>query len=452
MENQHIEFKQAWRDEYIKTLVGFANAGGGTLIVGKNDNGVAVGIDNAKELLEILPNKIMQRIGIFPDVNLISENNLNLLEISVSSFRVPISLNGKYYVRKGSTTQELTDKDLNRFLLSRNNETWENMIEENATFDDINNETIEKFKRLAKNHIKGVESENTETILKKLRLTDSKNRLKRAAILLFGKDPQQFFLSSYFKIGKFNSPVDLISDNVVEGNLFQQLEDVMDLLQTKYLMRRVTGYENWQRKEALDYPENALREAIINALIHKDYSGSHTQMKIFPDSIWLWNSGGLLEGLTVQKLKTVHESVLRNELICNTFYKSGFIEAWGRGTLNIVNECVAYGLPEPTYNTNEYSFEISFYPAKTVINEIDYNLNERQLIALDYVQKNGAITNKIYQNICNITKPTATRDLKELTDKNILIKIGSRGQGTEYRFPENIIGSQLAHNWLTIGS
>jgi len=157
LENQNIEFKESWRDEYTKTLVAFANAKGGKMIIGKDDDGKALGINNAKDLLEILHNKVAQRIGIFPDVNLVVENNQDLIEINVLHYKVPISLNGKYYIRKGSTTQELTDKDLNRFLMERNNESWENIVEEDAGLDKIDIDTIERFKRLAKDNIKGLD-------------------------------------------------------------------------------------------------------------------------------------------------------------------------------------------------------------------------------------------------------------------------------------------------------
>ncbi len=439
IEDQHIEFKESWHDEYMKTLSAFANSDGGSLFIGVNDSGKSVGIENINYLLENLPNKIIQKLNIYADVNLVERQSVAVIEIKVNKYDSPVSFNGKYYLRKGSTTQELADKELHRFLLEKNKQTWESVIEENATLNDLDFETIERFKRLAKDNIKGIESESPEMVLRKLRLIDENKKLKRAAILLFGKEPRNFFISAYFKIGKFASLTEIITDNVVEGNLFQQLDDVVDLLRTKYLMRKVTGYENWQRKEELEYPDIAIREAVINALIHKDYTGSHIQMKIFPDSIWLWNSGGLMEGLTIDMLKTNHESVLRNELICNTFYKAGFIESWGRGTIKMIDACKSFGIPEPTFKATEHNFTIQFTKDKFTEEFIkSLNLNERQIKIINYLKMNKQTTSLEYANMYSISRSTATRELNHLVETKILVIIGEN-KNTQYQLNTNIV-------------
>jgi len=432
-ENQNTEFKETWRDDYMKTLAAFANTDGGVMVIGKDDDGNVKGILNSPELLEILPNKIVQKLNIHPLVKYIETDGLATIEIVVEAYNYAVSYNGKYYIRTGSTTQELADRELQRFLLARNKQTWESCVVDEATLEDIDFETVERFKRLSKSQIKGIEQETPEMILRKLRLIDKDNKLKRAAILLFGKSPQDFFLSSYFKIGKFSSLTEIITDNIIEGNLFQQLDEILDLLESKYLIKKVIGYENWQRKEELEFPEIALREAVINALIHKDYSGSHTQMKIFQDSIWIWNAGGLLEGLTVDLLRTNHESILRNELICNTFYKAGFIEAWGRGTIKIINACKDAGLPEPEFSVRQFSFEVVFKTAKFTSEYINsLNLNERQTKIVNYLFENEFITNSICQNINGVNRTMANRDINILIEKGVIKSSNKKGLGANY--------------------
>jgi ATP-dependent DNA helicase RecG len=433
IEDQHTEFKESWNDDYMRTLAAFANSEGGTLIVGKNDKGDIIGIDNSKYLLENLPNKINQKLGIYPNVKIVDWNGLKQIEIHVSSYNAPISFKGKYYIRRGSTTQELTDKELNRFLLEKSNIPWESLTEDNATFNDIDEPTVQKFKSLAKNRVPRIENEDTKTVLRKLHLLGENGKLKRAAILLFGKDIRHHFMSAYFKIGKFQSESDFITDDEIEGNLFQQLEKVLEILRSKYIRLIVKGYKDWKRVEEFEYPENALREAVINSLIHKDYSGSHIQMKVFDNKIVLWNPGKLMDGLTLQDLKTSHQSILRNELICNAFYKADYIEAWGRGTTMIVESCKEAGLPEPEYVENSGGFRTIFFKDKSGT-ELHKKLSfeERQLLVLKYLKENRAISRARYMDICNISKRTAIRDLNNLESIGIVKKYG-KSKNIEYR-------------------
>ena len=433
IETQNTEFKEIWKDDYMRTLSAFANTEGGTLIIGKNNTGEIVGIDNAEYLLENLPNKIDQKLGIYPNVRITETDGKKQVEIHVNSYDVSISFKGKYYIRRGSTTQELTDKELNRFLLKKSKTSWESLPEDNATYEEIDETTVLKFKNLAKKRVPGIENEDTETILKKLHLLNVDGKLKRAAVLLFGKDVRKYFMSAYFKIGKFQTETMLVIDDEIEGNLFQQLEKVLGILRSKYIRLIVKEYKDWRRIEEFEYPENALREAVINVLIHKDYSGSHIQMKVFDEKIILWNPGKLLDGITLPELKTSHQSILRNELICNAFYKAEFIEAWGRGTTMIVDLCKEAGLPEPEYVENSGGIRIVFYKDRFNPSELKhYNLNDRQLKTIDLIKRNKKITSAEFEKIFSVSRSTANRNLKQLVDFGLLVIIGE-GKGVVFQ-------------------
>lgn len=116
-ENQNIEWKESWRDEYLKWICGFANAEGGTLIIGKNDKGKVVGIQNAKKLMKDIPNKTRDILGIIVDVNLVAENESEYIEILVENYPYPVNYKGQYHYRSGSTKQELKGVALDKFLL-----------------------------------------------------------------------------------------------------------------------------------------------------------------------------------------------------------------------------------------------------------------------------------------------------------------------------------------------
>ena len=203
-EHQNIEFKSSWHDDYLKWICGFANAQGGRIYIGKDDTGKTVGVEDFKILMDEIPNKIKNNLGITAEVNLLQEDDKHLIEIMVQPYSVPISLRGRYYYRSGSVKQELTGAALNEFLLKRAGHTWDDVVEDDATFDDIDEATIKKYLRKADEagRLPDVDGLSTPELLEKLRLTKN-GKLKRAAIILFGKDPRRFYPSTFVKIGKF---------------------------------------------------------------------------------------------------------------------------------------------------------------------------------------------------------------------------------------------------------
>lgn len=348
IETQNIEWKKSWHDEYLKWICGFANAQGGRIYIGKDDSGKTVGLLNAKKLLEDLPNKIRDHLGLMPDINLINEEGKTYLEIIVEPSTVPISLRGSYYWRSGSVKQELKGHALTDFLLKKMGLTWDRVVEEKATMDDINEEAVERFKVDAAlaGRLPDLSRLSVEEVLKKLRLLTKKG-LTNAALVLFGKDPGEFFPNLFVKIGRFGeSVVDLRFQEVCEGNLMQLLVDVVEMLEKKFLIKPVR-FEGIRRIEELEYPVAALRELLLNALVHRNYFGSMTQIKVFNDRLSFWNSGQLPEELTVDKLFQVHESIPRNPLIAEVCYKAGYIDSWGRGFEKIVDACRQSGMPDP---------------------------------------------------------------------------------------------------------
>ncbi|NLJ20253.1 MAG: winged helix-turn-helix transcriptional regulator [Bacteroidales bacterium] len=346
-EQQNIEFKSQWTDNILKTVCAFANTNGGTIYIGIDDNGNPVELKNIKKLMEDIPNKIKNTIGIVPKVNLVERGGKQLIEVNIESYKYPVSYKGAFYKRSGSTNTELAGTELTQFLLQKSGLVWDQSVEPMATLDDINLDTLDHFKRLSQKRLSSISTEDDpELLLEKLNLLRN-GKLKRAAILLFGKNPRKFFITSYLQIGRFISESEVISSDIIDGNLFEQVEKALEILRIKYLQNRFY-YEGIVRKEDLEIPEAVLREAIINALIHRDYMiPAQTQLRVYDDKIWLWNAGKLPEGISIEQLKKPHASYLRNPLLADIFYKAGYIESWGRGTLNIIDYCTSANLPEP---------------------------------------------------------------------------------------------------------
>ena len=426
METQNIEFKPTWRDEYLKVICAFANADGGKLIIGVDDNGNLEGVRNSKKLLEDIPNKIRNKLGIIPSVEVQQKGGKDIIGISVNSASVPISCDGKYYLRSGTTNLELEGNELTNFLMRRVGKTWDEFIEERASLDDINAETIESFKKSAEDRIPSIVNEKDHrVILDKLNLLDG-SKLKRAAILLFGKGTQKFYPSAYLKIGKFLTEADLQTSDVVEGNLFEQLESALEILRTKYLKSEIR-FEGIHRREILEYPHEALREGIINALIHRDYLGTSTiQIRVYNDRLVMMNEGKFPPEVPVEKLKTEHLSKPRNVLLAGAFYKAGFIESWGRGTIKIVEKCLEQGLPEPDFKEEFGVVTVQFYRDRWNDENLrKLGLNERQIKAVMYVKEKGRITNKEYQEIAGVSNKTAYLELSDAVEKGVFVLEGS---------------------------
>jgi len=255
---------------------------------------------------------------------------------------------------------ELTGNSLNDFLMRKFGRTWDNVIEKFFKLDEIDLSAIENFKKLAIDRIPSIAFETDSVILlQKLNLMKDKH-FKRAAILLFGKNPQKYFLQAHVKIGRFASDADIVTSDIVEGNLFQQVEQTLNILKTKYLLSPIS-YEGIHRREKLEYPYPALREALLNAIIHRNYyTTSAVQVRVYDDTLLIMNEGTLPDEITVEDLKHEHLSKPRNTLLADVFYKSGYIESWGRGTLKIINECVNENLPEPVFESRGYLFSVTF--------------------------------------------------------------------------------------------
>lgn len=187
-ESQNIEYKQSWHEDYLKWICGFANAQGGIIFIGKDDNGNILGIENYKRLMDDIPNKVRNVMGITIEVNLHKVNKRYFIEIVTPPYTVPVSLRGRYYYRSGSTKQELTGSSLNEFLLKKLGKTWDDVIEPRATFNDIDENTFSAFLKMSedKGRLPDVIGLTIQQIFEKLLLTEN-GQLKRAALVLFGK-------------------------------------------------------------------------------------------------------------------------------------------------------------------------------------------------------------------------------------------------------------------------
>jgi ATP-dependent DNA helicase RecG len=437
------------------------------LYIGKDDNGKAVGLADVKKLLEDLPNKIRQSLGIVADVNLLQENGLDYIGISVPSYPNAISYRGKYYLRSGATNQELTGYSLDALLLGKYGRTYDSMPLPNLKMKDFWHDAFDLFrqkaiasKRLTKEDL----DVSDEELLNSLQLKEN-DFLTLASALAFHQTPQRHCLGAYIKIGYFADDAEILYQDELTGAMIGMADKVVETIFTKYFIGLIR-YEGIQRIDDYPMPRAALREAILNAIVHRDYStGNSIQIRVYDDKVIIANDCRLPEGTTISDLTNTHKSVAINPLLAGTFFRSGQIEAWGRGIERIIKLCVADKLPEPEFFVTIRSFTITFHtrnnkpasadednvpinednvlinvpineddvPINVLVNEdnvpINVPVNETEKQVLELIKNNNAITYDDIAIFLNKNRKTAQRILRSLKRKGVIVRDGANKNG-----------------------
>lgn len=226
-ENQNVEHKRIWKDEYLKWVSGFANAHGGKIYIGIDDDMTVVGVDKLHQQLEDIPNKIINNTGVFSETNHLEMGGKDVIEIIITPSMMPISYRGVYYYRSGATKQELRGTALHQFLLKKMGLNWEDMPCDGTKLEDIDDAAINYFlDRAIYEGRMNPESRNSSKadVLENLGLIND-GIPTNGAVLLFGKYPQRKFATSSFKIGRFGmDDADLLNQDEIMGNLIQMTD------------------------------------------------------------------------------------------------------------------------------------------------------------------------------------------------------------------------------------
>ena len=443
-ECQNVEYKTSWHDKYLEWICGFANAQGAVMYFGVNDEHEVVGLEHVDRLMEDIPNKIVTTMGIVVDVNLHELDGLEYIEVVIEPSNIPINYRGKYYYRSGSTMQELRGPALQQFVLKKMGRSWDDIINEHATIDDLDQAAIDYFLRRGYENGRITNEERNlpvEMLLQNLDLINEDGKLKNAALLLFAKRPQKYFTSVRFHIGRFGADeADLMFQDVIEGNIIQMADRVIDMLKAKYLTMPIT-FKGMNRIEKLEVPEEALREILYNAIIHKDYTGVHIQMRVWADHVEVWNDGELPAGYTPETLLGQHSSRPRNKNIANAFFKAGFIDAWGRGYKKIREGFESAGLPMPKVENFCGGVRVTFQRNNVSNSEQGRNgpkddpkvgpkeLSERQVLLIKEMKANDTITIQEMTQKIKVSEKTIKREIALLQGMGALMREGGRKEG-----------------------
>ncbi|MBF0244704.1 MAG: winged helix-turn-helix transcriptional regulator [Planctomycetes bacterium] len=251
---------------------------------------------------------------------------------------------------------------LEQFLLKKRGLHWDGVPEPGFGVKDCQESALSELVQRGQESGRlddSVNAKDRQVLLENLVLRSGKF-LKRAAALLFAEEPERFVGGAYLKLGFFINDADLRYQDEVRGPLIHQVDRAMDLLTSKYL-KAFISYEGIQRVERFVVPREALREALLNAVVHKDYaSGIPIQIKVYDNQLIIWNSGHLPEGWTAKDLLTAHPSKPFNPLIASAFFRAGMIESWGRGIEKISAACLKAGIPAPIFQTDLGGLMLTF--------------------------------------------------------------------------------------------
>lgn len=428
-ESQSVEFKADFSPEVGKTLCAFANTNSGTVFLGISDGGRIQGVSEKTE--EKVANTAHScKPSIYPEIRKVMHNGELILIVEVPhSTGVLHSFKNVAYRRVGTSDMPLSPEEVIAFARQARILRFDDQCCE-AALSDIDEKRVGSFIRSAIAHGRLDIDPNLPVgeFLEKLELKE-RGHLTYAAVLLFGREPQRFALQSEVRCARFKGKVSLtfIDMKVLGGNVIEQIDNA-----EKFVMNHIklaAEIKGFLREERWEYPLSAVREAITNAICHRDYfSTANVHVSIYDDRVEVWNPGGLPPELTIDALKAPHKSIPRNPLIANALYFIKYIERWGTGTERIVQDTLAHGLPEPEFRQVHGGFEVVFRKAEAFLE----SLNDRQRRAWEYLREKETITRATYAELCGCSIRTAARDLESMLAKKLIKREGT-GKNTYYR-------------------
>ena len=423
-ENEQVEFKSSFNDETIESLVAFANTKGGTVIIGVNDDGIITGVNVGKETIPKWINEIKQKTqpAIIPDIEVVAIKEYNTIVIKVSEFPVkPLSFKGRYFKRIKHTNHQLNTNEITNLNLQSLQLSWDAYTAIGKTINNLDKHKIQQFIDKVNKSGRFNLGNDWKKSLIKLKLI-SANTITNAALLLFGKEENQYNIH----LGRFKTATTIIDDKIINGTLFEVVEETM-----KYLLSHIkvafeiTG-KTTQRTEIFEYPLPALREIVLNAIIHRDYlSPIDTQIKIFDNQLSFFNPGTLYGNLSIEELKKDHyQAHTRNKLIAEAFYLTGDIEKYGTGLLRIRNEIKEYRTMKFQLQEIANGFKATLLYTNQKTDKVTDKVTDKQLAILKLITQNNHITTSELAVKVDISQRKIKENIAKLKVAGLLERVG----------------------------
>lgn len=443
VEGQDLEFKRKVKNfkEIGKTACAFANAFGGRIIIGVADDGEVVGVpDDAIDSMQQRLEGAIQQVSPVPfhriTVEEMDGRRTIAVEVSQAGQGTFCTHDGIVYHRTGSVNTKLGGRTLQAYLMDRYILSFDES-RSRADLADIDTERLRDFLERRTPDLR-FDKRRVKEYLLSLNLADTNGELsiKNAALLFFARDPGRFVPQSEVKLVRFKGrePVDIIDSRFAGGTVLDLLKEAEDFI--KRNIRTALRIEGPEREEVLEYPEPVTREALVNALTHRDYfSRDAVQINIFDDRIEFVSPGNLPTGLSLQLLGTISKQ--RNPLTYRLMRDLGLVEGLATGIPRMRSAMRDAGLPEPVFE------ELGGFFRVTLMNKARVDrtgLNQRQVNALEYLEDNPTITSKTYSGMVGVSNPVAVADLNDLVARGIFRKVG-KTRGAYYELADGLNNS-----------
>ena len=432
-ESNIIEFKSTFNAGVIEALVAFANAKGGSVYVGVSDDSTVVGVDLKPETLQNWINEIKNKTApaLIPDVQVLTFDGHDIVLFSTIEFPIkPVSVKGKYYTRVRNSNHLLSLNEILNLHIKTFNSSWDYYIDVNHTVLDISDQKVETLMQMFNFHKKIPLETDVFLFLTKQELI-RENKLTYAGFLLLMKENAAI---STIELGHFQDAIIIKDGMTLSTDLISELEEVLAFIR-KHISKEYIITGNPAREERWEYPLDALREIVMNMIVHRDYSHhGDSVVKIFPDKIQFFNPGRLPDSIQEEDLlKGRYVSDCRNKLISKIFKEINWIEKYGTGISRITELFLNYGLTAPTFENFQHGFMVTVFARKVVGSTISKNVPDnvpdnvpesRLIFLLNSIRENKSISIKELALLNNVDSKTIKRDLEKLKQKGLLRRIG----------------------------
>jgi len=443
-ESENLEFKKSvgeWK-EIVETVSAFSNTKGGKIVVGASNSGIILGIRIGKDTIEDLTNKIVTNTDpkVYPKIVIekIEKKKVIVIQVNESTDKLVLAF-GRPFKKVGKSTIRMSKDEYEKTILEKHSGKlqFDKQICEGTNLKDIDWDFIkEKFiplyEKVSEKRIVG----SLKSLLESLECI-RKGKPTNAGILLFGRNPQKFFMNTYIALARYKGKeisAERLDYKEFQGNIIKQIDDCNTYIKEHItIMSRLLTHKV-EREDIPEYGWFSIRELITNAVCHRDYSkqGSKVIIKMLDDHIEYYNPGGLPEGITPENITKKQYS--RNPIIAKILAKIRYIEELGEGWNKIIDEYKKHPLKPktPKIVSDEFSVLVTLFSTKEKFEKRTSELNERQKKAIEYTRKKGKITNSEYQKINKTIKKTSTRDMQDLVRREILFRKGRTGRGVYY--------------------
>ncbi|MBQ7459230.1 MAG: putative DNA binding domain-containing protein [Bacteroidales bacterium] len=427
-EDQHTEFKTSFSDEVLVSLTAFANAKGGEVYIGVNDKGVAVGVDIGPETLAKWINEIKLKTepSIIPDAEISEIDGRHIVILHVPEYPVkPVSTRGRYYKRQHNSNHLLSANEIADMILQSRNTSWDSYPRIGLTFQMLSEDKIRTFIGKVNSAGRFRLPESPEEALAKLGMLQN-SVPTNAAYLLFAKEDTHYNVH----IGRFKTPSTIIDDKMLSGTLFEVVDEAMQTIvgHLKFAFDINIKGGKTNRTEIPEYPLTAIRELLLNAIVHRDYqSPTDVQIKIFDQRIEFFNPSGLFGNITEESLATdTYKASTRNKQIAEAFYLTKDIEKYGSGYIRIRKELLAYPSMRFFYKNEGYGFSAGLEYGDGTLNG---TLNPSQSGVLEFIGKNAGCNATAIISGMGISRNTINKILRTLIERHLIERRGSKKAG-----------------------